>query len=197
MREKCNHEDCLRDGVRPDCWSYREEKTKKDKWSKKRKRPRNKYDWEKLKTEFMNAPELETSTFFRNRYGFFSCHMRKSSAWWTREKKERKKRIAEKALKKAEDQEAKNLFRSLQNVRAFFQQRVRSQEDLDRLTIKDAKRIWEILRTENNLPTRILKTDNTHHNIDEDLIFLELENDGGNKEKDFSKNQNFDKKTNL
>ena len=161
------------------------------KWKRKLGYERAKYNWAALKLEYMEAPELEVAAFFRRKFGEVNRHQAKYALGWAPEKKERLKRVANKAIIKSEDKEAADLLRALQNVRTYFKLKVNSLEELNRLTVRDAKRIWEILRTENSLPCRITKNENTNINKDETEAFDKLESyEGRNKNKDFTKNQN-------
>lgn len=128
------------------------------------------YNWIELKAEYMESPIPEVKEFFTHKFGSFTSMMNKSTIGWSPEKKERVRRIAERAMKDMEKKEAEELAKALKNVRTYFKQRVSNQKELDKLRVRDAKEVWKILRIENGLPANIVHQTNTNISDPEDAI---------------------------
>lgn len=136
-----------------------------------------KYDYSALKLEFFQSDYDEVSAFLTNKW-LTSKINRTDTAWWSKDKKERKEKIVEKALQRKQDELAKKLEipmerlleskkASIQLVRKKLQAIVeRSKEDWDIIDLKDVKTIREMSKTELWEPTTVSKNDNINTNKD-------------------------------
>ena len=136
-----------------------------------------KYDYSALKLEFFESDYDEVSAFLTNKW-LTSKINRTDTAWWSKDKKERKEKIVEKALQRKQDELAKKLQipmerlleskkASIQLVRKKLQAIVeRSTKDWDIIDLKDVKTIREMSKTELWEPTTVSKNDNTNTNKD-------------------------------
>jgi hypothetical protein len=132
---------------------------------------KTKYNWPELKAEFINSPHLEVASFFRHKFGGESDNMRRRSKGWTKAKQEHQEKIQARMLEKAGRKEADEMAKALTNIRAYFKQRVSTQEELNKLKVQDARDVWKIIRIENNLPANIVKSHNINQDADpEDLL---------------------------
>lgn len=148
---------------------------------------KTKWNFATLKLEYFEADEMEVKAFFENHYNCFSRYLQDMTVGWTAEKKKRNMRIVNKVLAQAENKEIRDLRKGLKNIRAYFLLKVASPEKLDKLTVKSAARIWQVLRTENNLPTHIMKSTNYNHDVEaEEKAFDDLDK---KIEDDTTKNQ--------
>lgn len=136
-----------------------------------------KYDYSALKLEFFQSDYDEVSAFLTNKW-LTSKINRTDTAWWSKDKKERKEKIVEKALQRKQDELAKKLEipmerlleskkASIQLVRKKLQAIVeRSKKDWDIIDLKDVKTIREMSKTELWEPTTVSKNDNINTNKD-------------------------------
>lgn len=136
-----------------------------------------KYDYSALKLEFFQSDYDEVSAFLTNKW-LTSKINRTDTAWWSKDKKERKEKIVEKALQRKQDELAKKLQipmerlleskkASIQLVRKKLQAIVeRSKKDWDIIDLKDVKTIREMSKTELWEPTTVSKNDNINTNKD-------------------------------
>lgn len=148
--------------------------------SKKRK-----YNFAFLKAEFMASGYYDVKAFFKELYGNYTGTIRTQTTGWIVEKKERDKRIVERILKEKEDEKVAELQKALNNVVTFFKGKVKDQAALTKLTVKQGKIVWEVLRTENNLPTKITHNTNLNHDLnEEEEAYNALENESNNQSQD-------------
>ena len=136
-----------------------------------------KYDYSALKLEFFQSDYDEVSAFLTNKW-LTSKINRTDTAGRSKDKKERKEKIVEKALERKQNELAKKLEipmerlleskkASIQLVRKKLQAIVeKSKKDWDVIDLKDIKTIREMSKTELWEPTTVSKNDNTNTNKD-------------------------------
>ncbi len=112
-----------------------------------------KFNWPKIKNEFLNSDYLEVKSFFEDRYKTYNATIRGKTVGWTEDKKERDQRIANRVLKEQEDTEVASKVAILKDILAKIAARVAiGKENLYAL-----EAAWRVYRTECNLPTSISK----------------------------------------
>ena len=121
-----------------------------------------KYEWDKLKAEYMDSSIAEVKAFFISKFSVFNNAMSRASIGWSPAKKKRMHDIAVKALKDSEKRDVENMSKALRNIRGYFQLKVADRQELDKLRIRDAKDVWKILRIENGLPANIVHQTNVN-----------------------------------
>ena len=134
-----------------------------------------KYNWPQLKSEYINSQYLEATEFFQNKFGHYNEWMKKQSRGWTKDKIKHQERIQAKVIEKSVDREAAEMLKALSNIRAYFKQRVSTQEELNKLKVQDARDVWKILRIENNLPANIIKAHNLNQDADPEELLNKLD----------------------
>lgn len=149
------------------------------------KKRQRKYNFPILKAEFMASEHYDVKGFFTDKQLAYHSGIRENTLGWAAEKKERDKRIVEKVLSEREDKEVKELHKALSNCLVFFKGKVSTKDELGKLTVKQAKMIWEVLRTENGMPTSITHNTNLNHDIrEEEEAYNALENESNNQSQD-------------
>ena len=129
-------------------------------------KPKGKYNWNKIKAEFMASDFVEVKAFFESRFGHYDGNMSKRSRGWSPEKIARDKRIAEQSLAKAEQAEINSNAIALKNILTGFKLHLSTEGEIKKLTMKDKKIIWDVFRTELGLPTRVVFQKNENVNCD-------------------------------
>ncbi len=136
-----------------------------------------KYDYSALKLEFFESDYDEVSAFLTNKW-LTSKINRTDTAWRSKDKKERKEKIVEKALERRQNELAKKLEipmerlleakkTSIQLVRKKLQAIIKkTQEDWDLVDLKELETIWKMSKTELWEPTTVSKNENMNNNRD-------------------------------
>lgn len=127
--------------------------------------PKQKYDWTKLKLEFLESDVDEVQEFLRRKFGesLAKSNMKNKCKWWTKDKQRMKEQVLARATEKSINKQAKDLEIPIDQltlakknaVVKVIQQMMNS--DLD---ITDLERTIKILRTEMGLPTTYSKNEN-------------------------------------
>jgi len=137
---------------------------------------KQKYDWEKIKMEFMLSDFDEVKWFIGDIWVNYNSKIATITKWWTKEKQEYKKKIYEKALKKKWNETAKEISRNAERLEMlndrFIDWMEKEMEENERKPAKGEKKrklfsndimnMRKISRTERWLPTNISKTENTN-----------------------------------
>jgi len=151
--------------------------------------PKQKYDWWKMKMEFMLSEYDEAKGFMQDKYKIYNGEIAKNVKWWWKEKIAYKQKIYEEALKKKWKETAKeisdNVWRyemlneeMLERMENEFEENKRplkKWEKRRKLNSNDIMNMWKISRTERWLPTNITKTDNTNRDERTELSEKEQE----------------------
>lgn len=141
----------------------------------------DKYDWDKLKQEFIFS-EYDFARDFVDAKGLpRNPNTDRFIKGWGAERKKKRLEVLEKELNKSLTKQAKVLAAALNNMVGWFTNQVATEEQLKKInSAKQAKIIWEVLRTENNLPTKITKNTNINFEAqEEEKAFNELDSHAG------------------
>ena len=80
--------------------------------------PRHKRDFKALKKEFFSSENDDVKSFFERNYNAYNRHIQKQTKWWTKEKQEHKKAIAERALEKSVDTKGEGIEKKVDDFAA-------------------------------------------------------------------------------
>lgn len=151
---------------------------------------KQKYDWEKIKNEFILSDIDEAKVFIEAKLGIpINWNIRKMTTWWCKEKQEYKKKIYEKALKKKWNETAKeisDIAKRYEMLDEEFISRMEQQFEESKKTPKkwekvrklfsgDIMNMRKIARTERWLPVNISKVEQTNKEERDDLNDEEME----------------------
>lgn len=122
--------------------------------------PKQKYNWAEIKREFFESEYKEIKQFMKEKYKIYNATIATKTKGWSNQKREREQRINEKALLLEEEREAKQKSKMMKNIVTGIAMKVKTIEDLKKLSAKELSILWKMIRVENNLPTFIAKNDN-------------------------------------
>lgn len=144
--------------------------------------PKQKYDWNKIKMEFMLSEFDEVQPFLQQEYGkdtAKSNQIAKMTKWWWKEKQERKRKIYMEALKKKWKESEKEIESKMERYEMLWDGILQWMENAIfgdwKKNSNDIMNIWKIKRTEMWLPTNISKTENTNKEEKTELNDEEME----------------------
>ena len=151
--------------------------------------PKQKYDWNKIKMEFMLSEFDDVEWFFKDTYKTATnWTIRKYTMGWSKEKQLYKSKIYADVLKKKWKETAKDIESKMERYEMLwdeilnwmeeqFQQIGEEDEEWKKRKINsnDIMNIWKIKRTEMWLPTNISKTENTNKEEKTELNDEEME----------------------
>lgn len=144
--------------------------------------PKQKYDWNKIKMEFMLSKFDEVQPFLQQEYGkdtAKSNQIAKMTKWWWKEKQEWKKKIYLEALKKKWKESEKEIESKMERYEMLWDGILQWMENAIfgdwKKNSNDIMNIWKIKRTEMWLPTNISKTENTNKEEKSELNDEEME----------------------
>ena len=150
--------------------------------------PKQKYDWNKIKMEFMLSEYDEAKGFMQDKYKIYNGEIAKNIKWWWKEKQLYKSKIYAEVLKKKWKETAKDIESKMERYEMLwdeilnwmeeqFQQIGEEDEEWKKRKINsnDIMNIWKIKRTEMGLPTNISKTENTNKEEKSELNDEEME----------------------
>lgn len=149
--------------------------------------PKQKYDWNKIKMEFMLSDEDELKVFIEWKLGTsLNWNIKRITAWWWKEKQLYKSKIYAEVLKKKWKETAKDIESKMERYEMLwdeilnwmeeqFQWAVDDEWKPRKINSNDIMNIWKIKRTEMWLPTNISKTENTNKEEKTDLNDEEME----------------------
>ena len=135
--------------------------------------PKQKYDWNKIKMEFMLSEYDELEWFFKDKYKTATnWTIRKYTMWRSKEKQAYKNKIYSDVLKKKGKETAKDIETKLERYEMLWDEILQRMEEQfnpvgedwkpRKINSNDIMNIWKIKRTEMWLPTNISKTENTN-----------------------------------
>lgn len=136
--------------------------------------PKQKYDWNKIKMEFMLSDEDELKVFIEWKLGTsLNWNIKRITAWRWKEKQLYKNKIYERVLKKKWEETAKDIESKMQRYEMLWDEILNRMEEQfqwavgedwkpKKINSNDIMNIWKIKRTEMWLPTNISKTENTN-----------------------------------
>ena len=149
--------------------------------------PKQKYDWNKIKMEFMLSDEDELKVFIEWKLGTsLNWNIKRITAWWWKEKQLYKSKIYAEVLKKKWKETAKDIESKMERYEMLwdeilnwmeeqFQWAVDDEWKPRKINSNDIMNIWKIKRTEMWLPTNISKTENTNKEEKVELNDEEME----------------------
>jgi len=137
-----------------------------------------KYDFPKLKLEFMQSDIPEVKMFFESKFNRYNVHIQKNSKGWTKEKQEYKKLLISKAEAKFRIEEEKQwwiVFKNISKARMSWIQeiwkRLTNWDKLSKMQLRDITDALKHLRLEVWETTENIKT----VKVDEDPLWNRLE----------------------
>ena len=150
---------------------------------------KQKYDWQKMKMEFILSEYDEAKSFMQEKYKIYNWEVAKNVKGWWKAKQEYKQKIYQEALKRKWKEASKDLSNKMERYEMLGEEILQWMEDqfneLKQTTKKGEKKkklysndimnIWKIKRTEMWLPTNISKTENTNKEERNDLTDEETE----------------------
>ena len=125
--------------------------------------PKQKYDYNKIKMEFMQSDFDEVKWFLLDKWVIYNSRWTTRTKWWAKEKQEYKTKIVEKALLKNAEKTANSLELPMEQLTIAKKNAVvkviqkMMGNDLD---MADMERAIKILRTEMGLPNTYSKNEN-------------------------------------
>ena len=148
--------------------------------------PKQKYDRNKIKMEFMLSEYDEVEWFFKDKYKTeTNWTIRKYTTWRCKEKQAYKSKIYADVLKKKWKETAKDIETKMERYEMLWDEILnRMEEQFNNMEDEKGKRkinsndimnIWKIKRTEMWLPTNISKTENTNKEEKTELNDEEME----------------------
>ena len=144
--------------------------------------PKQKYDWNKIKMEFMLSEFDEVQPFMKTNYKQDTAknkQVMKMTKWWWKEKQEWKKKIYLEALKKKWKESEKEIESKMERYEMLWDGILEWMENAIfgdwKKNSNDIMNIWKIKRTEMWLPTNISKTENTNKEEKSELNDEEME----------------------
>ena len=120
---------------------------------------KQKYDWPSLKQEFFVSDYVEVKSFFEEQYGNYSGTIRTNTTGWSKEKKEFVQDILAKSVEHTKEKRALELSKTLDGILDELQRRVNG-SNIQFLSVRELKTLWEIFMTMNNKPLKANKEDN-------------------------------------
>ncbi len=121
----------------------------------KKQRPTNKYNYPALHTEFMESVFSEVKPFFENKYGKFTSPMAHAAGGWGKEKKAAQLLFYQQALDRFKKKRGKSIDAMLDNLLFVLETVVDNMVNGRIIDADQLKKIWEMVRTEAGLPTRV------------------------------------------
>ena len=143
---------------------------------KKAKDKKIKYDWPTLKQEFFESDHMEVKAFLKSKYGRFSGHMSVQSNGWPKEKNAWKQENIKAAQIAFRENKAKEIAQMLEDVQLLLRKEIKNRSELALQDVDALKKLWEMVRTESELPTRIIHSTNKNLNYDADKVKSSLLN---------------------
>ena len=142
--------------------------------------PKQKYDWERMKKEFVLSEYDEVKQFMQDKYKIYNGEIAKNTKWWTKYKLEYKQKMVSDALRKQMDKDSDSLTLDI----SFLAQskNILVNNLIDKLleawvkwTVKEITKAIESIRTEMWLPTKYTKNDNINKEEKTELNDEEME----------------------
>lgn len=142
--------------------------------------PKQKYDWERMKMEFVLSEYDEVKQFMQDKYKIYNGEIAKNTKWWTKYKLEYKQKMVSDALRKQMDKDSDSLTLDI----SFLAQskNILVNNLIDKLieawvkwTVKEITKAIESIRTEMWLPTKYTKNDNINKEEKTELNDEEME----------------------
>ena len=128
--------------------------------------PKPKYDWQKLKLEFISSEFSDVKSFLDSKWMLWKVSS-KWTNWWTKEKKAKQDKVLAKAIEKKIKEEAKSLEvpaeLCLANIKKSIELsavKLQQMEDKKNINTKDLSNIRAMNRIQNNMPTTYVKSEN-------------------------------------
>ena len=137
---------------------------------------KQKYDWEKIKMEFMLSDFDEVKWFIGDIWVKYNSKIATITKWWTKEKQAFKKKMYEDALKDKWKEISKDISDKAKRYEMLDEEFIawmehqfealkspwKKGENRKRLTSKDVMNMRKIARTERWLPVNITKVEQTN-----------------------------------
>jgi hypothetical protein len=142
------------------------EKKKVKKTGPKKKDTLQKYDWPLEKRLFFESSFAEVKAYFEQKYQTYNRYISMKTKGWHDEKIAWKKDINEKMLADFAANKKKRLSKMLDKLSTLTERQIDMAMENGFIHSEDLKRLWEMSRTENELPTRIIHNKNEGLNFD-------------------------------
>lgn len=141
---------------------------------------KQKYDWWKIKMEFMLSEYDELKQFFQDKFNIYNGEIAKNTKWRTKEKLEYKQKIVMKALEKQAEKDSDSLTLDIsflaQSKNILVNNLINKLiEAWMKWTVKEITKAIESIRTEMWLPTKYTKNDNINKEEKTELNDEEME----------------------
>ena len=141
---------------------------------------KQKYDWQKMKMEFILSEYDEAKSFMQEKYKIYNWEVAKNVKGWWKAKQEYKQKIVLKALEKQSDKDADSLTLDIsflaQSKNILVNNLINKLlEAWEMWTVKEITKAIESIRTEMWLPTKYTKNDNINKEERNDLTDEETE----------------------
>lgn len=149
--------------------------------------PKQKYDRNQIKLEFMLSEFDEVKPFIEHKYNTNKAYTRQTAEmtkWRWKEKQEFKQKIYLEALKKKWKETADEISHKMERYEMLWDEILNRMEEQfnsegegekKKINSNDIMNIWKIKRTEMWLPTNISKTENTNKEENVSLTDEEVE----------------------
>lgn len=127
---------------------------------------KGKYDWVALKKEFLASDYLEAKVFIEDKLGIWHASAARNVTGWGVEKDAMKLKAYDKSIIKIEKAMECSIEQALKNIVKTIARKTLSEEEVSELKPSEIKALWEIIRTENGLPSKITENKNLNENRD-------------------------------
>lgn len=127
---------------------------------KKRRNPKAPaYNWPLIKGEYLKSDIIDVKSFLYDKFGIYNSNFAKRSTGWRTEKEKFLEEQVEASLAEFKKKRSKIVDENLETMLYVITREAKRLAKEDKIDSKDAKRYWEMVRTESGLPTRITKMD--------------------------------------
>ena len=127
---------------------------------KKRRNPKAPaYNWPLIKGEYFKSDMIDVKGFLYDKFGTYNSNFRRQTAGWRAEKEKFLEEQVEANLAEFKKKRSKVVAENLETMLYVITREAKRLAKEGKIDSKDAKRYWEMVRTENGLPTRITKMD--------------------------------------
>lgn len=135
-----------------------------------------KYAWGKLKTEFFKSEFKEVKAFFEHKYSTYNSYIRRRAVGWNEGKKVWEKNMAAAIIEETKAYRVEQASRYLNLLVKEVGRRISNKGICEKLSAKEIKVLWEIIRCENQLPIRIQENLNKLNENDMQAVRESLDN---------------------
>jgi len=117
------------------------------------------YNWPLIKEEYFKSDIIDVKSFLYDKFGTFNSNFgKKTTGWRTKKEKFLEEQVALN-LAEFKKKRSKVVAENLETMLYVITREAKRLAKEGKIDSKDAKRYWEMVRTESGLPTRITKMD--------------------------------------